>query len=128
MISDLTIPASHSLVSFDVKSLFTSIPHNLALESVKNAIEDDDKILERTLMGPPEIMSLLNLCLKANVLKANDKIFRQIKGLPMGSPVSVVVAELTMQQIEKLIFRNPLCQPLFWKRYVDDCFTALPTE
>ena len=67
MISDLTIPASHSLVSFDVKSLFTSIPHDLALESVKNAIEDDDKILERTLMGPPEIMSLLNLCLKANV-------------------------------------------------------------
>ena len=84
--------------------------------------------MERTLMGPPEIISLLNLCLKANVLKANDKIFRQIKGLPMGSPVSVVVAELTMQQIEKLIFRNPPCQPLFWKRYVDDCFTALPIE
>ena len=74
-------------------------------------------------------MSLLNLCLKANVFQANDKIFRQIKGLPMGSPVSVIVAaELTMQQIEKLIFRNPPSQPLFWKRYVDDCFTALPTE
>ena len=46
----------------------------------------------------------------------------------MGSPISVVVAELTLQRIEKQIMINPPAQPLFWKRYVDDCLTALPTD
>ena len=44
----------------------------------------------------------------------------------MGSPISVVLSELTMQAIEEKIFENPPHQPLFWIRYVDDCLTALP--
>jgi hypothetical protein len=46
----------------------------------------------------------------------------------MGSPASVVIAEITMQHIEKQIFEHPPCEPLFWKRYVDDTLTALPVD
>ena len=46
----------------------------------------------------------------------------------MGSPISVVLSELTMQKIEQQIFINPPCTPLFWLRYIDDCFTALPNN
>jgi hypothetical protein len=46
----------------------------------------------------------------------------------MGSPVSVVLAELTMQKFESIALSNPPCEPLFWKRYVDDIITALPTS
>ena len=44
----------------------------------------------------------------------------------MGSPISVVLAELTMQKIEKSILTNPPSQPLIWKRYLDDIITVLP--
>ena len=46
----------------------------------------------------------------------------------MGSPISVVIAELTMQYFEAEALESPPCQPLFWKRYVDDCITALPAD
>jgi len=44
----------------------------------------------------------------------------------MGSPISVVVAEIVMQHIEKRLQENPICQPQIWLRYVDDCLTILP--
>ena len=43
----------------------------------------------------------------------------------MGSPVSVVIAEMVMQNIENQIFSNPPCDILLWKRYVDDCLVII---
>ena len=47
----------------------------------------------------------------------------------MGSPISVVIAELTMQNIEKKIDINCFNgnQILLWKRYVDDCIAIIKT-
>ena len=39
-----------------------------------------------------------------------------------------MIAELTMQIFENKTLINPPRQPLFWKRYVDDIITALPSE
>ena len=41
-------------------------------------------------------MDLLDLCFKAAVFKQNNFVYQQEHGTPMGSPVSVVLAELTM--------------------------------
>ena len=38
----------------------------------------------------------------------------------MGSPISVALAEITMQKIEQLVFENPPCDSALWIRYVDD--------
>ena len=38
----------------------------------------------------------------------------------MGSPVSVVVANLVMEHVEKLLISSFVRKPRFWKRYVDD--------
>jgi hypothetical protein len=46
----------------------------------------------------------------------------------MGSPVSVVLAELVMQTIEKQSNLDPTCVPLIWKRYLDDVITILPID
>ena len=38
----------------------------------------------------------------------------------MGSPVSMVVANLVMEHVEKLAISSFVRKPCFWKRYVDD--------
>ena len=46
----------------------------------------------------------------------------------MGSPISVVLSEFTMQVIEQTIIDSPPCPTQFWIRYVDDFLTAIPQD
>ena len=43
----------------------------------------------------------------------------------MGSPVSVIVANLVMEDVENRALSTYYSPPLFWKRYVDDICTAM---
>lgn len=56
-----------------------------------------------------ELLTLLKLCLQSNIFKYNDEIYKQITGTPMGSPISVLIAEIVMQNIETTIFENIPC-------------------
>ena len=74
-IKTIQIPDDHKLVSFDVKSLFTSIPWlQLALESTENAIKNS--IVELPL-PTDDIMDLLNPCL--TYFKYNGKHYKQLQ-------------------------------------------------
>ena len=46
----------------------------------------------------------------------------------MGSPVSVVIAEIVMQNIEKSIIPMIQDNMLFWYRYVDDVIACLKKD
>ena len=46
-------------------------------------------------------MDLLHLCLTATYFQYNGKRYKQLHGTAMGSPVSVVVAKIVMQNIEE---------------------------
>ena len=46
----------------------------------------------------------------------------------MGSPISVALAELVMQRIEKQIFSSSPFQIPVWKRCVDDIFAIIPAD
>ena len=96
-IKTIQIPEDHKLVSFDVKSLFTSIPLQMALDSTDNAIKNSTVELP---LPTDNIMDLLNLCLTSTYFQYNGKHYKQLHGTVMGSPVSVVVAEIVMQNIE----------------------------
>ena len=85
------IPDDYNLVSFDLKSLFTSIPLQLALQCTETAILQSTDPLP---LPTEDIMDLLNLCLTSTYFQYNGKHYKQLHGTAMGFPVSVVVAEI----------------------------------
>ena len=123
VIKTVQIPDDYKLVSFDVKSLFTSIPLQFALQCTETTIRQSTATLP---LPTEDIMDLLNLCLTSTYFQYNGKHYKQLHGTAMGSIVSVVVAEIVMQNIEERALTT--CQqtiPL-WLRYaVDDTFTAV---
>ena len=70
-------------------------------------------------------MDLLNLCLTSTYFQYNGKHYRQLHGTAMGSPVSVVVAEIVKQNIEERALTTCRQTIPLWLRYVDDTITAV---
>ena len=100
-------------MSFDLKSLFTSIPLELAIDSVKEALANYNDDLP---IPKDEVIDLLILCLESTFFQYDENFFQQLHGTAMGSPVSVVVAEIVMQRLEEralATYHNP---PAFWYR------------
>ena len=85
-------------MSLDVKSLFTSIPFQLVLDCTENAIKNSTVELP---LPTDDIMDLINHCLTSTYFQYNGKHYKQLHGTAMGNPVSVVVAQIVMQNIEE---------------------------
>ena len=116
------IPDDHRLVSFDVKSLFTSIPLQLALDCTETAITTSTVKLP---LPTDDIMEILNLCLTSTYFQYNGKHYKQLHGTAMGSPVSVVVAEIVMQNIEEQALLTYTKTLPLWLCYVDNTFSTV---
>ena len=91
------------MVSFDVVSLFTKIPIDLAMEIAKKRLQSypNEDLQEIINWSVEEICTGRRICLQASYLKFCNKFFRQIRGTVMGSPVLVVVANLVMEDVEE---------------------------
>ena len=103
---DLSLADDETMVSFDVKSLFTSVPTDVACDIVKKRLEAemekaDSSVRAQTAMDVDDIMILLRLCLNTTYFQVNGKFYKQKQGTAMGSPVSVVIANLFMEELEQ---------------------------
>jgi len=119
------IPDDYKPVSFVVKSLFTSIPLQLVLQCTETAIQQSTVKLP---LPTEDTMDLLNLCLTSTYFQYNGKQNKELHGTAMGSPVSIVAAEIVMQHVEESALGSvATCRQtiLLWLRYVDNTFTAV---
>ncbi len=81
-------------------------------------LTNDDSWQTRTDLDKDDILELLNLCLPTEFSFQNS-YYRQISGTPMGSPLSIFLAESVMQDLEKRsVTHNPDIKT--WNTYVDD--------
>ena len=102
-LNTIKVGDNESMVSFDVVSLFTKIPVDLAMEIAKKQLESYSRadLQEITNWSVKEICTGLRICLQVTYLKLRNKFFRQIYGTALGSPVSVVVTYLVMEDAEE---------------------------
>ena len=110
------LPSGTILVSMDVTSLYTNIPHNDGIEACREAW-DQRAVKEQ----PTEcLVQLLTLVLKHNNFTFNGEHFLQINGTAMGTKMAPSYANIFMGKLEKLIIQSAPHKPLSWFRFIDD--------
>ena len=113
------IPKDTILVTMDVKSLFTQIPHTEGTNAVAGAIEN----AKNTNISNRVILKLLSLTLHLNNFEFNGKHYLQKKGSSMGSKSSCRYADIFMDDFEtKYIYPRISGKHLAYYRFVDDIF------
>ena len=104
------------MCSFDVISLFTSIPVERTIDHILSIIDESCLPVQNCLR------ELLLMACKNILFSFNQKLFRQIDGMSMGSSLGPTMADFTMDMIESKFSEFSGPRPLFYKRFVDDCF------
>ena len=114
-------------MSYDVSALFTSIPIEPAINIIEKHLKEDTDLHSRTDMKRQHIISLLRFCLNS-YFSFQGRFYQQTEGAAMGSPISPIVANLFMEDLEVQAIQTSSTPPSLWKRVVDDTFTIIKKE
>ena len=112
------IPSNTILVTIDVCSLYTNIPHKDGIRATTRALDTrEDKTV------PTEVLiKLLNYILKKTAFKFNKTFFEQIFGTTMGTTMAPNYSIITVDDLETRFLKTQVLCPLLWKRFIDDIF------
>jgi len=117
------------IVTFDVKSLYTSIPHDLGLKAVDYFLTTFNNELHPR-FSKQFILESVNFILKNNSLTFDELYYLQLQGTAMGTIFAPTYASLTMAFHETSLYDvienkfGDLAKNYFvenWKRFLDDC-------
>ena len=127
-IKDVGLRDGDCIISYDVTSLFTSVPIKPVLEIIQQRLTKDQDLQKRTSMTMKQIISLLEFCLNSTSFVFQGQYYQQVGGAAMGSPLSPIVANIFMEHFEKETLETAPHPPSPWKRFVDDTFVILETQ
>ena len=120
-VKHITLAPGECLCSYYVSALFTLVPVDPALNIIKDLLDKDHTLKERTVLAVNDIILLLEFCLKNTYFSFQDQFYQQVEGVAMSSPVSPIIANLYMEYLEqKALSTAPT--PRFLHRFVDDTF------
>ena len=110
------IPSDALLVSMDVTSLYTNIPHSDGIKACEEAWD------ERDIKDPPTqtLVKLLTLVLKCNNFEFNGQHYLQVQGTAMGTKMAPAYANMFMGRLEKQLLMSVTMRPFSWLRFIDD--------
>ena len=116
------IPCNSFLVTFDVKSLYTNIPHDEGINvciSALQAFYGSDLPL-----SVKHLRQILHFILQRNYFQFIDIFYLHTHGTAMGSPFALNYANIFMDSIERHILNSAPGgkKPLVWFRFIDDIF------
>ena len=123
-----SISPEGTLASLDVESLFTNVPVEDTIEIICNNVYSHETIAPPNI--PKGILSqLLRACTMEVPFRSPDgKMYYQIQGVGMGSPLGPTFANFYMCNLENRILQQPELRPKTYCRYVDDIYVDVRDE
>ena len=121
-IKEVKLESGDLMTSYDDKTPFTSVPMDPFINIVKQKLQQDPLLSQRTNMSRQQIVPLLEFCLKSTYILFQDKYYGQVHGTAMGSPIGPLITNLFMEEFKVKALTSapyPLC---LWLRYVNDTF------
>ena len=122
-VDDFKFSEGDELVSFDVCSLYTNVPLDETINLISDCVYS-----EESLKVPPFPKKIFQKLLKhatSGMFLYNDKLYRQVDGVAMGSPLGPSLANFFLGHLEKYkFFNNTDINPKLYVRYVDDIFAV----
>ncbi len=113
------IPDSAILVTLDVSSLYTNIPHNEGMSACVSALRAN----RQSRPSVREIKELISHILTKNNFSFTDRHFVQVQGTAMGTKMAPSYANLFMSDLEDRLLSSAPNRPLVWWRFIDDIFS-----
>ena len=108
------------MVTLDVSSLYTNIPHQEGIEARREALNS------RTTKQPPteDLTELTNQILTKNNFEFGDQHLLQIRGTAMGTWMAPSYANIFMGKLEQELLAQTRIKPTIWWRHnnIDDVF------
>ena len=111
------------MCSFDVESLFTNIPQDETIETILAKIfPNADSIFYN--FSRSDFKSLLILETKSSTFLFDNKLYKHIDGVAMGTPCDLTLTNIFLCYLEQNWLDNcpPEFKPKIYRRYVDDKF------
>jgi len=97
--------------SIDLKSFFDEIPHNLIFKLIRRKIADEP------------LVTLIARALKAGAI-INDKLEKTDRGCPQGSPLSPIISNIVLNELDHELERRGLR----YCRWADDFLILVKSE
>lgn len=120
---DIIIEPNEIMVSFDVCSLFPSIPVDIALIELKKHLDKCGVPVDKKTI----YCDVAKLCMEQSYFQFRGDIFKVTHGTNMGNPLSPLISELFMSAFEMSLKELKLL-PRVWYRYVDDVFAIVKRD
>ena len=107
------------LVTLDVSSLYTNIPHEDGVDACKYFLDKGTHVGK---LSSDEVARLIKLVLENNHFKCGDNFYLQKMGTAMGSSMAPAYASLFMGKLEEDFLNACALKPTLWLRFLDDIF------
>ena len=118
LLKSVPINKNSKIISLDIRDMYTNIP----VKETLNIIQNQTNLLCDDIDESDQLISLLETSLEQNYFMYNNEFYLQKDGLPMGSPISSLLSEIFLQNLESQFIENIKTKHniSFYGHYVDD--------
>ena len=108
------------LVTLDVSSLYTNIPHNEGINACRHYLNTRDQ--STSTVHIETLCDLIRMILTMNSFEFNNTFYIQTHGTAMGTRMALSYANLSLAKFEIDALTHAPHQPQTWWRFIDDIF------
>ncbi|XP_077264260.1 uncharacterized protein LOC143898565 [Temnothorax americanus] len=119
------IDTKEILISLDVTALFTNIPKDLVCEGVRKRWHH---ISQYTKLNLAQFLYAIELILQSTSFGFDGQFYEQIFGSPMGSPLSLILADIVMENLETSLEEHEIKFQRLMKRLEEANLTLQPDK